>query len=109
MRIFKRAVALACLVLLGFTPVAEARNGLPRDYAAWSRVADCESGGWRVLGAAYPDPLGITRGNYEAFGGHPLPPGPVSVVERVVVIRVADRLIARYHMGIPDQHGCAAW
>lgn len=82
---------------------------LPADYAAWTRVADCESGGWVVLGGAYPDSLGISRANYERFGGVPQPPGPVTVANRVVQIRIADRLIAAYGAAIPDQYGCHAW
>lgn len=88
---------------------AKQKVRLPRDYQAWTRVADCESGGWRVLGAAYPDSLGITRANYLAFGGKPLQPGRVSLRMRVREIRVADRLVAHYHIGIPDQEGCSAW
>lgn len=85
------------------------RPRLPADYAQWSRVAGCESGGWRVLGDAYPDSLGIGRDNFIAFGGRPLPPGPVSRANRIMQIQVADRLIARYGSPIPDQYGCAAW
>ena len=87
----------------------DARSRLPADYAAWTRVAHCESGGWQVLGYAYPDSLGITRTNYLAFGGRPLPPGPTTLAERVAQIRVADRLIAHYDAPIPDQHACASW
>jgi Transglycosylase-like domain len=78
-------------------------------YAAWSRVAACEEGGWTVGGYNYPDSLGIDRANYEMFGGTPQPPGPVSQANREVQIRVAERLRARYHISIPDQGGCAAW
>jgi hypothetical protein len=92
------------------------RIKLPRDYAAWTRVADCESAGkWQVLGTAYPDPVGITPANWALVHGKPIPPGPVPLAERVVVIRVADRLIAwlrtHGHPGypIPDRYGCASW
>jgi hypothetical protein len=78
-------------------------------YAAWSRVATCEEGGWRVGGYNYPDSLGIDRTNYLNFGGTPQPPGPVSQKNRELQIRVAERLRARYHISIPDQGGCAAW
>lgn len=84
-------------------------SALPADYGAWSRVASCESGGWRVLGYAYPDSLGISRANWLAFGGTPLSPGPVSAATRAMEIRVADRLIAHYQAAIPDQWGCTAW
>jgi hypothetical protein len=78
-------------------------------YAAWSRVATCEEGGWRVGGYNYPDSLGIDRTNYLSFGGTPQPPGPVSQKNRELQIKVAERLRARYHIAIPDQGGCAAW
>lgn len=82
---------------------------MPRDYAQWSRVAGCEAGGWRVLGYDYPDSLGISRANFLAFGGTPQPPGPVSRASMIMQIHVADRLIARYGVAVPDQSGCAAW
>lgn len=82
---------------------------LAPDYAAWSRVATCEEGGWVVGGYEYPDSLGINRTNYLRFGGKPLAPGAVSVSERAAEILVADRLVAYYHASIPDQGGCAAW
>ena len=82
---------------------------LPADYGAWSHVASCESGGWQVLGYSYPDSLGISRANWLAFGGSPLPPGGVSRAEEIAEIRVADRLVAHYHVAIPDQYGCGPW
>lgn len=82
---------------------------MPSDYSAWSRVANCESGGWQVLGYAYPDSLGISRANWVAFGGTPMAPGSVSPEARADEIAVADRMTAHYHAAIPDQYGCAAW
>jgi hypothetical protein len=82
---------------------------MPDDYSAWSRVASCESGGWRVLGYAYPDSLGISRANWLAFGGTPMAPGSVTRAGKVAEISVADRLAARYHVAIPDQDGCGPW
>lgn len=101
-------IGVALVALLMFQSPAS-RPRLPRDYRAWSHVASCESGGWTVLGYAYPDSLGIARGNYERFGGRPLSPGRVSVVARIAQIRVADRLVAAYGVAIPDQAGCGAW
>lgn len=109
MVLFGRAL-LVLTVSLGLASAAlAAKVRLPRDYGAWSRVAMCESGGWRVLGWAYPDSLGITRTNYLAFGGKPIKPGRVSRREVVAQIRVADRLVRHYGVSIPDQYGCAAW
>jgi hypothetical protein len=101
-------IGAAVLALLMSHPWAP-KPKLPRDYQAWSRVAACESGGWTVLGPAYPDSLGISRANYERFGGRPLSPGPVSPAARVAQVRVADRLVASYGAAIPDQYGCGAW
>jgi hypothetical protein len=88
--------------------VSRHRIRLPRDYAAWSHVARCEEGGWYAPGGFYPDALGINATNLQAFGGHP-DYGRLSLAKRVREIRVADRLIRYYHVGIPDQWGCAAW
>lgn len=69
-------------------------------YAAWSKVAVCEEGGW--IGRAstfYPDSLGINSTNWTQFGGG-------SDVSPAAQIAVAMRLIAYYHASIPDQHGC---
>jgi len=85
------------------------RHRLPADYAQWSHVAACESGGWRVLGGAYPDSLGISRANFVEFGGKPLAPGPVSRAGRIMQIQAANRLIAHYGAAIPDQYGCGPW
>jgi hypothetical protein len=76
---------------------------LPADYAAWTRVANCEEGGWiGYSGPAYPDSLGINATNWYAFGGG-------SDVSPVAQIAVADRLIEATGSSIPDQNGCAAW
>lgn len=82
---------------------------LPADFPEWSKVADCESGGWDIQGPVYPDSLGITATNYIDFGGQPQPIGRATRVEIVEQIHVADRLIHAYHVGIPDQGYCADW
>lgn len=102
----KIGVAVVALVMF-HSPATKVR--LPRDYKAWSRVARCESGGWRVLGYAYPDSLGITRSNYIRFGGGPLAPGRVTLAGRLAQIRAADRMLAAYGIPFPDQGGCSAW
>lgn len=89
-------------------PPRHHRIRLPKDYAAWSHVAVCEEGGWFAPGGNYPDALGIDATNYAQFGGHP-DYGHIGLAARVAEIRVADRLIRYYHVGIPDRGGCAAW
>lgn len=79
---------------------AASYDSYPSDYAAWSKVANCEEGGWvGYAGYNYPDSLGIDRANWFQFGGG-------SDVSPAAEIIVADRLIAYYHAGIPDQNGC---
>lgn len=83
---------------------------LPFDYGAWTRVADCESGGWLVRGGLYPDPLGISAANWALFGGGPpQPAGPSTRRQIIRAIRVADRIRRRYGISIPDGDGCAPW
>lgn len=74
-------------------------------YAEWTRVADCEEGGWvGSSGSAYPDSLGIDAQNWYANGGG-------SDVSPAAQIAVAERLVASMGMPnyVPDQGGCAAW
>jgi hypothetical protein len=72
----------------------------PLDYAAWTRVAICEEGGWvGASGPAYPNSLGIKAANWYRFGGG-------TDVSPMAQILVADRLIAHYRAGMPDQDGC---
>lgn len=120
MRRFQAVVRLSAVFLwlsLGVSPAAYAKTHygrahkprLPADYAAWSRVARCEEGGWYAPGGFYPDALGINATNLAAFGGRP-DHGRLSLTRRVAEIRVADRLVAYYGVSIPDQWGgCAAW
>ncbi|HWD52874.1 MAG TPA: hypothetical protein VG412_10755 [Acidimicrobiales bacterium] len=70
-------------------------------YAEWSRVADCEEGGW--IGAAsadYPDSLGINAANWYANGGG-------SDVSPAAQIAVAQRIEGTSY--VPDQNGCGSW
>ena len=70
---------------------------------AWGKVAVCESGGWVVLGSAYPNSLGITAANWYQFGG-------TEDVSPEAQVMVAERFRAHYGISIPYQGGCAgAW
>jgi hypothetical protein len=80
----------------------------PDLYAAWSRVATCEEGGWiGYSGSAYPNSLGINATNWygtaSRIGADPSDMSPANQ------IKVAEALRAEYGMGIPDQDGCAPW
>ena len=79
---------------------------VPALVAAWSRVAQCEEGSrWGTFTYWYPDALGITRPNWVSAGGSLRRPSP-----RLVQIRIAESLVRRWHILIPDQNGvCRAW
>lgn len=69
-------------------------------YAAWTKVAVCEEGGWvGSAGYNYPDSLGINRTNWFHYGGG-------SDVSPAAQIAVADRMVADLGISIPDQNGC---
>ena len=67
-------------------------------YAAWTRVAICEEGGWiGYASPAFPNSLGIRAVNwYDNGGGSDVSPG--------AQIAVAMRLLGG--ASIPDQNGC---
>jgi hypothetical protein len=70
-------------------------------YAEWSRVADCEEGGWiGYASAEYPDSLGINATNWYANGGG-------SDVSPAAQIAVAQRIEGTSY--VPDQNGCGSW
>ncbi len=65
-------------------------------------MAVCESGGWgRGTGGTYVGDLGLTTANWYQFGGG----GDTSPAAQIAV---AERFIAYYGMGIPDQNGTCA-
>lgn len=83
------------------TPAASGDDGSL--YTEWTRVADCEEGGWvGAAGAQYPDSLGIDSTNWYAYGGG-------SDTSPTAQIDVGQRLIAALGIAIPDQAGCTSW
>lgn len=106
-----RRALVASIAALAAVPSAGSAHPrhlrLPRDYAAWTRVAICEEGLY-APGGFYPDALGINATNYKAFSGHP-DYGRLTLSQRIAEIKVADRLIRYYGAAIPDQHGCHSW
>ncbi|HET7320163.1 MAG TPA: hypothetical protein VFI84_01085 [Candidatus Saccharimonadales bacterium] len=80
--------------------VAQTTDSYRYLYNAWSKVAVCEEGGWvGSSGYNFPNSLGITRANWFANGGG-------SDVSPAAQITVAERMIHRLGIGIPDQNGC---
>ena len=75
-------------------------------YAAWSRVAVCEEGGWiGYAGPSYPDSLGISAAAWSTYGGG-------SDESPADQIRVAQAIEAAAGTPgyVPDQSGfCASW
>ncbi len=73
--------------------------------AEWDRVAMCEEGGdWQSDGSRFSGGLGITRSNWDIYGGLQYAPeaAEASPDEQIMV---AER-IQSYP---PDQDGCSSW
>ena len=77
----------------------------PAQRAAWERVAMCEEGGnWTSNGGRFSGGLGITRANWDAFGGlQYAPEGAEATPDQQIM--VAEH-IQSYP---PDQGGCSGW
>jgi hypothetical protein len=77
----------------------------PAQRAAWERVAMCEEGGnWTSNGGRFSGGLGITRANWDAFGGlQYAPEGAEATADEQIM--VAEH-IQSYP---PDQGGCSGW
>lgn len=73
--------------------------------AEWTRVADCEEGGWvGWSGPAYPDSVGIDAANWVAYGGGT----DESPMAQIAVARRITAAIGEPNW-VPDQDGCAPW
>ncbi len=77
----------------------------PYERAEWERVAMCEEGGdWSADGGEFSGGLGISRANWDAFGGlQYAPEGAEATPDEQIM--VAER-IQGYP---PDQDGCEGW
>jgi hypothetical protein len=73
--------------------------------AAWERVAMCEEGGsWTSDGGAFSGGLGISRTNWDAYGGTQFAPDGAEATEDEQIM-VAERI----QSSPPDQDGCQGW
>jgi hypothetical protein len=71
----------------------------------WERVALCEEGGdWASDGRRFSGGLGITRANWDAYGGEAYAPEGAMATEDQQIM-VAERIESRP----PDQYGCHGW
>ena len=71
----------------------------------WERVAMCEEGGdWSSDGAHFSGGLGITRDNWDAYGGEAFAPeGGMATEDQQIM--VAEHI----EFSPPDQGGCHGW
>ena len=77
----------------------------PEQRSAWERVALCEEGGnWNVDGGRFSGGLGISRANWDAYGGRQYAAVGAGATEDQQIM-VAER-IQSYP---PDQNGCRGW
>ena len=77
----------------------------PAQRAAWERVAMCEEGGnWASDGSRFSGGLGITRANWDNYGGQQYAPEGAMATEDQQIM-VAERI----QYSPPDQDGCGSW
>ena len=77
----------------------------PLERAEWERVAMCEEGGdWSAGGGRFSGGLGITRSNWDAYGGLEFAPEGAMATEDQQIM-VAERI----QFDPPDQNGCRGW
>jgi resuscitation-promoting factor RpfA len=85
----------------------------PAIMAQWGKVAWCEShGNWTYNGARYDGGIGISRGNWVAYGGHEFAPAPhLATPEQQVIIAQRIQSANGYAGFVPDQNPgeCHAW
>jgi hypothetical protein len=77
----------------------------PAQRAAWNRVALCEEGGnWQAGGPRFSGGLGITRANWDEYGGLAYASeGALATPDEQIM--VAERI----QYSPPDQDGCRGW
>jgi hypothetical protein len=77
----------------------------PDERAGWEQVAMCEEGGdWEYDGGSYSGGLGISRTNWDAYGGLEYAPEGAEATEDEQIM-VAERIQSTP----PDQDGCSGW
>ncbi len=77
----------------------------PEQRAAWEQVAMCEEGGnWQYDGGSYSGGLGISRANWDAYGGLEFAPEGAAATEDQQIM-VAERI----QFDPPDRYGCSGW
>jgi hypothetical protein len=77
----------------------------PAQRTAWERVAMCEEGGnWQADSSRFSGGLGITRANWDLFGGRAFAPEGALATEDQQIM-VAERI----QPNAPDQYRCGSW
>lgn len=84
-------------------PVPPESDGVTdAERAAWERTSICEEGGnWQANGPVYSGGLGVSRTNWDAYGGRQFAPDGAMATEDEQII-VAERI----QPNAPDQSGC---
>ena len=100
---FLGSLGAAHLVLITPAPPPAASDGVTdAERAAWERVAVCEEGGnWQANGSVFSGGLGITRSNWNAYGGPQFAPEGAQATEDQQII-----VAMRISPNPPDQNGC---
>lgn len=77
----------------------------PDQRAAWQRVAMCEEGGnWSADSPRFSGGLGISRTNWDLYGGRQFAPeGAMATEDQQIMVAERIQPVA------PDQSGCRGW
>jgi hypothetical protein len=77
----------------------------PTERVAWERVAMCEEGGnWSAQSSRFSGGLGISRANWDNYGGQQFAPEGAMATEDQQIM-VAERI----QPNPPDRSGCSGW
>jgi CBS domain-containing protein len=100
------AVPVAQVATAVTSPITASTDTVtPEQRAAWERVAMCEEGGnWTTDGGRFSGGLGISRANWDAYGGTQYAAeGAEATPDQQIM--VAERI----QSSPPDQDGCHGW
>ncbi len=87
------------------TPAGPVDTVTAAQRAAWERVAMCEEGGnWSADSSRFSGGLGITRANWDNYGGREFASEGAMATEDQQIM-VAERI----QPDAPDQYGCRGW
>lgn len=98
-------VSAAATAPVSPAPAGPVDTVTPDQRAAWQRVAMCEEGGnWSADSPRFSGGLGISRTNWDVYGGRQFAPeGAMATEDQQIMVAERIQPVA------PDQSGCRGW